>query len=863
MRIRKSEERPLTQRAARSVVVVYRGTPALLFLGMLMSLCAEEMTWEYSVQVSARVQTNPPAILFSWPGDAAIPPDFYTVSRKAPHETAWGNPVRLPGTATNYVDTNVVPAVAYEYQFFKSNAIYVGYGYITAGMLLPLVEDRGKVILLVERNCAAALAPELLRLEQDLVGDGWTVLRREVARDAPVPEVKALIKAEYEADPQNVKALFLLGRVPVPYSGDTAPDGHFLTHAGAWPSDTFYGDMDGIWTDTNVNVVSSYFESNFNVPGDGKYDQAEIPGEVKLQIGRVDLSNMPGMETNRVPTFPPEIELYRRYLNKDHNYRHRKIAPVHRGIIYNQTGDRAGEAFAANAWRNWAPLLGPPSARSVQAGEFLPMLSTNSYLWAYATSGAAPAEMGGLGGTHSLYYWQAGTTLDFAEMDPQACFVMMLGSSIGDWDLEDNLMRSVLATPTYGLAAVYAGRPHWFFHPMGLGETLGYCARLTQNNHAQGLYRNHSNNFAGFAHIALLGDPTLRHDVVAPPAQLTAVAHKDGVRLNWSPSKETVAGYHVYRRPASDTGRFVRVTDDLLSDSAFFDNTPNPGDWTYMVRTVVLEETPSGSYYNASQGSFVQAHAGVFLSIHRSRTNANMSLSWKAAPGKVYKLLTSEQPGSTNWVALDPPILATAGLVNCFVNGGEVFSGQGWSATNSTRKWMDDDLPGGAMRVEGPWTWVSNNPAPFSGQLALESTLAANFHQQYFTNAVPLSIQPGDVLFAHVYLDPSSPPAAIMLQWNDGTSWEHRVFWGQNLFHYGELGTAGRLSKGALPPTGQWVTLEVPAEEVGLVGANVSGMAFSLYNGRAVWDQVGKRGADTANIIAPQFQRFFKLIQVP
>jgi hypothetical protein len=45
---------------------------------------------------------------------------------------------------------------------------------------------------------------------------------------------------------------------------------------------------------------------------------------------------------------------------------------------------------------------------------------------------------------------------------------------------------------------------------------------------------------------------------------------------------------------------------------------------------------------------------------------------------------------------------------------------------------------------------------------------------------------------------------------------------------------------GALPAAGGWVRLEVPASLVGLQGAAVDGMAFTLYGGRATWDHAGK-----------------------
>jgi hypothetical protein len=158
------------------------------------------------------------------------------------------------------------------------------------------------------------------------------------------------------------------------------------------------------------------------------------------------------------------------------------------------------------------------------------------------------------------------------------------------------------------------------------------------------------------------------------------------------------------------------------------------------------------------------------------------------------------------------------------------------SATN----WLDDSIPAGASSGGGAWNWVSTSPAPYSGKLANQSTLAAGIHQQYFYNAsVPLQIAAGDILYAYVYLDPSNPPSEVMLQWNDGT-WEHRAYWGSNLIPWGTNGSASRRSMGARPATGQWVRLEVPAAQVGLEGRSINGIAFTLYGGRATWDAAGK-----------------------
>ena len=167
------------------------------------------------------------------------------------------------------------------------------------------------------------------------------------------------------------------------------------------------------------------------------------------------------------------------------------------------------------------------------------------------------------------------------------------------------------------------------------------------------------------------------------------------------------------------------------------------------------------------------------------------------------------------------------------------------AAANPDTVWMDDAVPVGATLGEDgdSWTWVSANPAPFSGTFAHQSALAAGKHQHAFYGASnTLSVGVGETLFTYIYLDPVNPPSQIVLQWNDGSSWEHRAYWGADLIvGWGVNGTASRYPMGPLPPVGQWVRLEVPASLVGLEGRTLNGMAFALYGGRATWDQVGKR----------------------
>jgi hypothetical protein len=168
--------------------------------------------------------------------------------------------------------------------------------------------------------------------------------------------------------------------------------------------------------------------------------------------------------------------------------------------------------------------------------------------------------------------------------------------------------------------------------------------------------------------------------------------------------------------------------------------------------------------------------------------------------------------------------------------------------------WVEDSTPAGA-ELNGnreSWNWISSNPGPFGGTAAHQSGLVSGYHQHYFEGTSnTLSLNGAEKLFVYVYLDPSNVPNEIMLQWKDDQSgWLHRAYWGSNTIALGIDGTDSQRYMGPLPVAGQWVRLEVPANQVGLVGKTINGMAFTLYGGRATWDDAGKTiAAATGNPI--------------
>ena len=229
---------------------------------------------------------------------------------------------------------------------------------------------------------------------------------------------------------------------------------------------------------------------------------------------------------------------------------------------------------------------------------------------------------------------------------------------------------------------------------------------------------------------------------------------------------------------------------------------------------------------------------------HRAYWGANL-IGW-GTDGTVSRRYMGPLPAAGQWVRLAVPA-SQVGLEGRTLNGMAytLYDGRAtWDyagKVSTATVWVDDAVPAGATLAgdgEG-WSWVSSNPAPFSGALAHQSALLSGLHQHYFYNATAtLSVAVGDTLFAYVYLDPANPPSEVMLQWNDG-SWEHRAYWGANLIGWGTDGTVSRRYMGPLPAAGQWVRLAVPASQVGLEGRTLNGMAYTLYDGRATWDYAG------------------------
>ena len=474
---------------------------------------------------------------------------------------------------------------------------------------MPAIENRGRILLVVEQGLALPLTNELRRLQQDLVGDGWQVAQATVSRHdatitngaqrlAQLNEVRAAISNAWYPDTNQLKSVYLIGRVPVPYTlvvqdaywavwGGTPypPDGHD-THAGCWPSDLYYTDVTGpAWADTTTIWTNTTYPRCSTYPGDGKFDEYELPSPVELQIGRVDLSQMPAFSLS-------ETELVRHYLDKVHQYRLGQMPFPPRGAV---TDDRTSVRRSIPCWfgTNSYSIMNFKTA----------MADTNGYTLAYANGAGGFTSVG----THY-------TTFDVVNLDPHFFLQISLGSYFGDWDYTNDLLRATLAGNSGGLAALWDldfGQGYdlvasdWSLGHMALGQTLGYGVQYTQNRAFEGT----SKLVQPSPCFSLLGDPSLRLYPVLPAGLVSASNQSSNVVLSWGPSGQgNLLGYYVYSSTNGFWGPYRRISGAApVASTTFTDLNALPGTPYYQVRAVALQVTGGGSFTNLSQGGFAMA----------------------------------------------------------------------------------------------------------------------------------------------------------------------------------------------------------------------------------------------------------------
>jgi hypothetical protein len=572
--------------------IKYASVTLLFFL--CYSLQGQTYSNHRAVQASANWNESDLSVTLRWKWESNT--QSYAIYKRVYGTESWGNTIaNLAATDSFYNDKDVDASFIYEYSIEKTTTItdpfnrpnkLKGYGYITTAHQKPAVHSRGVIGVLVMDYIQGSLSSEVALLVQDLIADGWEVFEEVISSSAGVPEVSSIIKEHYNKEGCN--AIYLLGNVPVPYSGlycedivyQSPPDGHKSapnSHCGAWSSDVYYGVIDGAWTDEDSTTLGSR-EQNKNRIGDGKFDNSRIPGKVVIGVGRVDFSNLPALTKS-------EIELTRQYLNKVHAYKLGQVNIINQGIVEDNFATLA-EGFGAGAIRDFSAICGKDG---IIFDDVFTQTKDRNYALSY-TCGAG-------------WYYSCngfGATINFNTKNA-AAFNHLFGSYFGDFDSGNNLLRGSLASSKLGFVSMWSGRPKWLTHSLALGDTYSEVTKLSQNstNYDAGYYQNGT-------HMALMGDPSLRHHMILPPtnAVLETNTDRNQVTIKWSASTEPdVIGYHVYRSQKY-TGEYGEPINSQLieEETSFTDLQPFGGTNHYLVKAVKITETGSGSYTNMSLG---------------------------------------------------------------------------------------------------------------------------------------------------------------------------------------------------------------------------------------------------------------------
>ena len=545
----------------------------LAFLSILTFGGFSQTVQDYAVELTVKTSKNPSNITLQWKSDAnAIK---YYIYKKSKSEWTWKFlDSSLSKTDSFYTDNSINIGQAYEYWVSKKLPKLIANGYIYAGIDIPTLEKRGTVILLVDSNYVSPLKNEIAQYENDLKNDGWEIKKHSILRTENVTNVKAKIYKEWLADSMNIKNVILFGNIPVPYSGDIAPDGH-PDHEGAWPADVYYTTFDLAWTDNFINISVASRNENKNVKGDDKFDQSYIwPALSKIPIGRIDFTKMPAFGLN-------DTLLMKRYLDKNHQYRIGNLKAEKRGLIDDNFGVFGGEAFASCAYRNYNTLF----FDTITKTDYRSILKNSSYLLSYGCGAGSYTSCGGIG-----------STTDFVNDSLLNPFTMLFGSYFLDWDVENNYLRAPLASKGWGLASIAGGRPYAMLHHTALGESIGFAATCGQN--ASPTYQTGLYDFGTFVHIALMGDPTLRlfNAPILESLKAETNCKNSDVLLSWKKNTDADS-FRIYIWNDKTLNYEYKISIPS-SDSVYNDDISGAGKHSYMLRTIKNEITPSGNFYN-------------------------------------------------------------------------------------------------------------------------------------------------------------------------------------------------------------------------------------------------------------------------
>lgn len=569
----------------------------LLFLFVFCVTSAQDAK-QYSVMIETIIDDTgfAPQVVLSWQNDTTA--NRYVIYKRLYETGKFDKIAEVSGGANTFSDLdpfyNQITEYKVEKIFSDDGELLSTSAYKALAWDVDLVKkDLRLLLIIVDNSLINNIKDKLYTYIEVLEKQGWKAIVRYVPRvekfnAKAVLSNKAMIKSIYESN-NSLESILIIGRVAVPYSGNIAPDGHGddnpLPHKGAYPSDVFYGDLDTRdWTDNEVTNDKSAFPRQHNFINDGKWDDSFIPNRAELAVGRIDFSNL---------TFFEETEsvLINNYLQKNIDYRNGLINAVNDGILYDGFDSRQA-GYAADGWNNLTALFGRDNVVEMPVKN---ELTQNSYTMVYANASGAFDNI------YDAIYAE-----DIAKTGYKAIHNMIFGSYNVDWDFENNLLRSVIATKPMALTAVWGTRPFWTYFKLGLGETFGEALISTQNNRSEYVYPSVIYN--GGVHIALMGDPTLSLINESPLSSASRIE-----------DESTIRGFYVKVKNESQIYGYQLLTSRKIVTTQYFEESTNKDftinideldqsdvNSTRIVRPIIKVENKSGRFLYLGNGVIIK-----------------------------------------------------------------------------------------------------------------------------------------------------------------------------------------------------------------------------------------------------------------
>jgi hypothetical protein len=362
------------------------------------------------------------------------------------------------------------------------------------------------VIIVVDSSVYDAIKPSLDQYCLDLEGSGFSVNITETSRflDKTPTEIRAYLQ---EARNNSLAGALFVGDVPEVW---------FRVGDNTFPTDMYYMDLDGVWSDLD---------------NDGVYDARGGNLLPEIWIGRLKVSTLEG----------DSVSLLNSYFQKNHRYRNHLVTiPWWRALLYMDDLGVIQKHDGMTPLRYIAPEVTDVSeSETTNAFDYRERLQdTTGYQWLYLMCHGTAINHTFLIPSKQTYYAWDGTidSSEYRTLDPHVFFYHFFVCSAGRYTEKDYLAGSAVLGNNYGLLAVastdyaYTYSYNGFYSALSQGNSVGEAflqwlksatieSMQPLQSNASSLVRLNSSDYEILLHDSvLIGDPTLKlytenHDI--------------------------------------------------------------------------------------------------------------------------------------------------------------------------------------------------------------------------------------------------------------------------------------------------------------------------------------------------------------